>query len=789
MLRRVVVENYVIFKGRHELDFDGKEGRNFYTFVGENASGKSSLVALMKAACNLQEEGPDFEVITNGKGESKVVCQFAFNNGKDLVKVCEESCATAGQATKLSAGLSSWFCDELIKIPSPLLEPIKMACRNVNTNLDLLIGHRHQPIGTQYSRSDYDPDIDPLSNSQFLYIIMDDGIFVATKSEGIITTGFHELLPGGVNPMDWVPQHSFLLNIIKVPYITEGFSRNTSSSSFESVFQSNFANKVTLDQDVAMETVEESGNQSQVDGGAISMMQGVGEKIFKTGHCEEAENPSPKLQHRQTAGRRRSFKRMSSFGGLAWSNYHELKKIIVVDLLRGFPSENWSEIHVLFHEIIGSKSVSFELNTQNLPQESFQIVDTKTGRVMRRIPEGLFTAFIIAALLVKPGSRNVILDEPTRGMHPLQIRRLRNILMRESVKRRKCIIAASHSPELLDVDRITLIWRFQLLPDGYCQIRRVTAKYTERELLFIGGAEVREIFFSRHIIWVEGESDKRFIEALLGLFDEGNSDLWKVLTEHNTRTLLSREESASTDGRSPSRSPSPRPFPRGYDAFISTLFQDPAYERQYFTDEQLSLVQEAVRSCKVVSIGGKKNLWKGAGICRDLRIPFAVICDLDAIVPNSRENSILSQFEKCEGNWKAAKIPHAKTRLVDEEESPASKAIDDSDRERIAKLKSLRFVGDVMRFYDRELYFFTWWLMGGEIEDAVRLTRAQFGKKLWPDMLSAELKELIKSLLDPRKLLLKDPKSKEATKQPNLEILRCINFLIRFFSQTLQFTS
>ncbi|XP_031574179.1 uncharacterized protein LOC116307981 [Actinia tenebrosa] len=787
MLRRVVVENYVIFKGRHELDFDGKEGRHFYTFVGENASGKSSLVALIKAACNLQDEGPDFEVITNGKGESKAVCHFEFSNGKELVKVCEESCATAGQATKLSVGLSSWFCDELIKIPSALLEPIKMACRHVNSKLDLLVGHRHQPIGTQYSRPAYDPELDPLCNSQFLYIIMDDGIFVATKSEGIITTGFHELLPEGVNPMDWIPQHSFLLNVIKVPYIAEGLLRNASCSSLESVFQCNFANKVALEpttEGVAMETVE--GLQSDVDGGIIGMMQGDGGKIFKTGHCE-TENASPKLERRQTAGQRHSFKRMSSFGGLAWSNYHELKKIIVLDLLRGFPPENWSDIHVLFHEIIGSKSISFELNTQNLPQESFKIVDTKTGRVMRRIPEGLFTAFIIAALLVKPGSRNVILDEPTRGMHPLQTRRLRNILMRESVKRRKCIIAASHSPELLDVDRITLIWRFQLLPDGYCQIRRVTAKYTERELLFIGGAEVREIFFSRHIIWVEGESDKRFIEALLGLFDEGQSDLWKVLTEHCTRTLLSREESATTDGRSPSRSPSPRPFPHTYDTFIATLFQDPAYERQYFTDEQLSLVQEAVRSCKVVSIGGKKNLWKGAGICRDLRIPFAVICDLDAIVPNSRENSILSQFEKCDGNWEAAKIPHAKTRLVDEEESPASKAIDENDRDRIAKLKSLRYVGDVMRFYDKELYFFTWRLMGGEIEDAVRLTRAQFGKKLWPDMLSAELKELIISLLDPRKLLLKDPKSKEATKQPNLEILRCIYFLIRFFRETLQF--
>lgn len=813
MLRRIVIENYVIFKGRHEIDLQGKDGCRFFTFVGENASGKSSLVALIKAACNLQEEGPDFEVLDNDLGLSKAVCQFEMNKD-EIRKLCDNCISVAAQSTRLSAGLSSWFCDDLIKIPEPLVDVIRTVCLDSSTKMfQVLVGHRHHPVMVKYSKPFEEVDSDTLCNSQFMYIIMDNEIFVVSKSGGSLITGYHEPLPGGVHPMDWIPQQSFLVNVKTIPYVSNGFSRNTSSSSLDSTLQSYYDNMVTsqlprdvtmVTSDVVMETTDAtmktsfasmttdhatmttsdvimlSNDQqqlpSQVDGSVISVFHNDVSKETSTSQPQQPPSSSSNVAHRH------SLKRLSSFGSLAWSNYHELKKMIVLDLLRGFPKENLKDIDPLFREIVGTKSFFFDLNVRSSSRESFQVMDTRTGRPMRRIPEGVFSAFIIAALVVNPLSRNIILDEPSRGMHPLQIRRLRNILRRESVKRRKCIIAVSHSPELIDVDRLTLILRFQVLPSGYCQIRRVTSRYTERELLFIGGAEVREIFFSRHIIWVEGESDKRFIEALLDLFDDGNYDLWKVLTERYHRSLTARDGIDGEEARS--RSPSPGPY-AGYKSYIETAFEDVAYQRQFYTEEQLSHVQEAVRNCKVLSIGGKKNLWKCAAICRDLTIPFAVICDLDAIIPNSRENSVLSQFEKCEGDWNVANIPSAKTKLLDEDESPASKAIDDTDRDLISELKSLRYVGDVMRFYEKELYFFVWRLMGGEIEDAVRLTRSHFGKKLWPDMLNAELKELILTLLDPRKLLLKDPKSREASKGPNLEILRCIYFIIRFFKETL----
>ena len=91
-----------------------------------------------------------------------------------------------------------------------------------------------------------------------------------------------------------------------------------------------------------------------------------------------------------------------------------------------------------------------------------------------------------------------------------------------------------------------------------------------------------------------------------------------------------------------------------------------------------------------------------------------------------------------------------------------------------------------MQFYDQTQCIFTWRVDGGEIEDAIRLTKSQFGKKLWPDLSFEDIKELIVCLLQPRKFQERDPRDKDANKQPNPELLRCIFFLIRFFSESLK---
>ena len=365
------------------------------------------------------------------------------------------------------------------------------------------------------------------------------------------------------------------------------------------------------------------------------------------------------------------------------------------------------------------------------------------------------------------------MDEPTRGMHPLQIRRLRRILMRESVNRNKCVIAVTHSPEMVDVERITLICRFQMLHSGYCRISRVTSGYGPRDLHFIGGSEVRELFFTKSVVWVEGESDKRFFEALLRLFDRQRRELWKLLLDKPVNEQLADSE----DGR--------RARTARLASAVENHLLDPVYARRYFSAEELSAAQEACHSCSVLPLGGKKNMGKGIAICRDLGIPYVVICDLDALIPNSRENSIVQQFEKCKGYWSAAKLANPKVNLVDEEACPACKCID-GGHAGLTKLKSLRTVREVMEYYEKEINIFSWRVNNGEIEDAVRLTKSQFGKKLWSEFSDHSLETLILQLIDPKKLLHLNPKDKDGHKEPNQEILRCIYFLLGFFKKFLE---
>ena len=123
MLRRVVVENYIIFKGRQELDLESTCGSSFHTLVGENSSGKSSFVALVKAASNFVDNEEDFEVIGNDVS-AKAVCEFHFKHGRELSQYFDSSPSNLTGAVLSTvpcvSGLFSWFSDDILKLPTEL---------------------------------------------------------------------------------------------------------------------------------------------------------------------------------------------------------------------------------------------------------------------------------------------------------------------------------------------------------------------------------------------------------------------------------------------------------------------------------------------------------------------------------------------------------------------------------------------------------------------------------------------------------------------------------------------
>ena len=313
----------------------------------------------------------------------------------------------------------------------------------------------------------------------------------------------------------------------------------------------------------------------------------------------------------------------------------------------------WADVIELFHELTGNNKITV-------------IYDSLSGTVRMRqrygdcetirndLPEGSFHAFVIAFLIVNPLIKTILLDEPTRGMHPLQIRRLQRILSQKSLQRDKVIIVATHAPDMVHTSQINQIFRFQQLHSGFVEIRRTSADHDNRDIRFISSVESRELFFTRRIIWVEGDTDRRFCEAMLKLIDESNDVLWTVLMDPRVIDkdgipAGSRSIVEDMDDASDSSTDEIDYGKIGINP-LDNLFQTSAYEKRFFPPEILTDCQELTRSCSVLPLSGKKNIDKATRTCKDLGIPYAVICDLDAVLPNSKKKQHhVSIYEK---RWK-----------------------------------------------------------------------------------------------------------------------------------------
>jgi predicted ATPase len=269
----------------------------------------------------------------------------------------------------------------------------------------------------------------------------------------------------------------------------------------------------------------------------------------------------------------------------------------------------WADIIELFHELTGNTKITV-------------IYDPLSGAVRMKhqyghcetirddLPEGFFHAFLVAFLVVNPTVKTILLDEPTRGMHPLQIRRLQRILSQKSLQEDKVIIVATHAPDMVHTSQINQIFRFQQLDSGFVEVRRTSVKHDNRDIRFISSVESRELFFTRRIIWVEGDTDRRFCEAMLKLIDEGNDALWSILMDPQDIDEEYRGAPAGSTG-------TVEDMDDGSDSStdevdygkiginpLDNLFQTSAYKRKYFRAKVLGDCQELARSCSVLPLSG-----------------------------------------------------------------------------------------------------------------------------------------------------------------------------------------
>ena len=270
----------------------------------------------------------------------------------------------------------------------------------------------------------------------------------------------------------------------------------------------------------------------------------------------------------------------------------------------------WADIIELFHELTGNTKITliFDPLTKSVRmRQQFGGCET----IRNDLPEGFFHAFLVAFLVVNPAVKTILLDEPTRGMHPLQIRRLRRILSQKSLQENKVIIVATHAPDMVHTSQINHIFRFQQLDSGYVEVRTTSVKHDNRDIRFISSVESRELFFTRRIIWVEGDTDRRFCDAMLKLVDEGNQVLWSILMD--PRDIIERAHEGSTmsveDMEDESNSSSDEvDYSKVGINPLDNLFQTVAYERKYFRADVLADCQELARSCSILPLSGNVSI-------------------------------------------------------------------------------------------------------------------------------------------------------------------------------------
>lgn len=268
----------------------------------------------------------------------------------------------------------------------------------------------------------------------------------------------------------------------------------------------------------------------------------------------------------------------------------------------------WADIIELFHELTGDTKITVVHDAQsNLIHVRQQYGDCHIIR--DDLPEGFFHAFLIAFLILNPANSTVLLDEPNRGMHPLQIRRLRRILSQKSLHEDKVIIVASHAPDMVHTSAIDHIFRFQQLRSGFVEIRQTSRYHNNRDLRFVSSVESRELFFTRSVIWVEGDTDQRFCETMLKFIDEGNPVLWSTLLDPNDCfyecRIINNTNSAGLpmDDEIEDSTDEIDYGAMGIDP-LENLFQSRAYGRKYYTKEELMRCQELARSCSILPLSG-----------------------------------------------------------------------------------------------------------------------------------------------------------------------------------------
>jgi|GEM_PF-2654683 len=178
--------------------------------------------------------------------------------------------------------------------------------------------------------------------------------------------------------------------------------------------------------------------------------------------------------------------------GAANRNMAPIKKA-----LRNFIEEGVeAKIEIQFEQ--DSQSFTIEMNDELVTFES--------------LGSGFQQVFDVALTIASVRDSIVLIDEPELNMHPNLLRRLMKLIFANDSNQ---YILCTHSNVLLDATYQKSI--YQMKGGKFSTVRKCNTLESTRELLNDLGAKASDILQTNGIIWVEGPSDRTYINHWLGL--------------------------------------------------------------------------------------------------------------------------------------------------------------------------------------------------------------------------------------------------------------------------------